>query len=275
MTRVVLIEAPYHLGREGVGLGKGVPVLSEALRDGTETRVVDRGGEVRNEIAASMDVIRALALEVRRVAEEGVVPVVLAGNCNSALGTVAGLGSPRGLGVVWLDAHADFNTPETSESGFFDGMALAMLTGAGWEQLRKGVPDLWPLPEEQVLLVGARDLGDGERRRLARASLLRAGAEDVEARLADLAERVGNVYLHVDLDVLDPSAGRANWFACDGGLSVEDVERVVDAVARRFVLAAAALTAYQPDADGDATIPRAARRIFERIVAAVAEGAPA
>ena len=77
-------------------------------------------------------------------------PLVFAGNCNSGLGTTAGAG-PQGLGVVWFDAHADFDDPEENESGFFDVMGLAPLTGRGWRALRHTIPGHAPIPERNVI----------------------------------------------------------------------------------------------------------------------------
>jgi arginase len=256
---VTLVRVPYHLGRDGEGSPRGVDVLTDALADDRAAVVeVTPQGEHSNEIAASMAVIRALADTVSTI--DG-FPFVLAGNCSSALGTVTGLGGD--VGVVWLDAHGDFNTPETSPTGFFDGMGLAMLTGAGWDALRE---ELAIVPEEYVVHVGGRDFDQGERERFARSAVTLVRRPPVDAALDALRERVAEVYLHVDLDVLDPSSGRANSLAVADGLSVHEVGRVVDRVAARFEIRAAALTWYEPECDPERAIPRAASAIYERAV---------
>lgn len=79
------------------------------------------------EVAACFDLNRQLAGEVAAARADG-VPVVLTGNCHSQQAVVAGLGT-EGLGLVWLDCHADFTTPETTETGYFDGYGLAMVVG--------------------------------------------------------------------------------------------------------------------------------------------------
>jgi len=267
--KVALVQVPYHLGRENVGMGKGVAVLAEMLAgEGVEPVRVERSGEALNEIAASMSVIHAVADRVRELVARGAFPLVLAGNCNSSLGTVAGLDTSGDFGVVWFDAHADFNTPDTTEGAFFDGMALAMLTGSGWRALRQSVTGLRPVPEESVVLVGARDLDAGERARLEGSSVALADPSSLERALAALSERVDHVYLHVDLDVLDPSVARANPYAVEGGLSLGELEGAIQAVGQRFAIRAAALTAYDPDCDPNAAIPPAARSIFKYIVEA-------
>jgi len=263
--RVSLIQAPYHLGRADVGLGAGVPLLAEAMSDLAKAVRLECEPAGRNEIAASMDVVAALALRVREAFEEGAFPLVLAGNCNSSLGTVTGVGA-GGLGVVWLDAHGDFNTPATTRSGFFDGLSLAMLTGEGFDALREGCATVG---QEHVVHVGGRDLDHEEELRLdaSRIARVRPG-EALEPALDELAERTRRVYVHVDLDVLDPSEGRANRFAADGGLTVDDVLHAVDAVADRLPIVAAALTAYEPGCDPERRIPPAAARIARTIVRA-------
>ena len=267
----VLVQVPYELGRRDVGLATGVPVLAEALAAelGAETVTVESAGESWNEVGASMDVVRALAGTVGEVVASGDFPLVLSGVCSSCLGTVAGLGSPTALGVVWFDAHGDFNTPETSPTGFFDGMPLAMLTGSGWEALRSGVEGLRPVDEANVVLVWARDLDAAEEERLVSSDvrLVRPG-EPVEAALDALAARVPDVYVHVDLDVLDPSEGQANRYRAEGGPTAAEVVAAVGEVARRFTLRAAAITAYEPAYDPEGTVPGAATAIAKQLVGA-------
>jgi len=82
--------------------------------------------------------------------------VVLTGNCHSQQAVIAGVGS-GGLGLVWMDCHADFHTPETTESGYFDGYGLAMVVGDCWQTLCATVPGFVALREENVVLVGVRE----------------------------------------------------------------------------------------------------------------------
>jgi arginase len=258
MSDVTLIAVPYHLGRRDVGLATGVPVLVEAFGGGGRT--VEHEADFTNEVAASMGVIRELAGHVRETIEAGGFPLVLAGNCNSSVGTVAGLGGE--VGVVWFDAHADFNTPDTTETGFFDGFGLAMLTDAGWRKLREGLPSI---PEDHVILAGARDIDVEERVRLDASRVREASITDLEPALDELRARVDSVYVHVDLDVLDPSVGRANSLAVEGGPQLDELTRAVDAIRERFDIRAAAFTAYEPEFDPEGAIPPVALAVFERV----------
>src|SRR5688572_28585111 len=133
--RISLVTAPYDLGHEGVGVGAGpdrlldegaVETLEEAGHEMEVVRVVPQAGST-NEIGASFEIVRRVSEAVSRAVEEGAFPIVLSGNCLSSIGIVAGLG--RDVGIVWLDAHADFNTPDTSLSRFADRLGLASPSG--------------------------------------------------------------------------------------------------------------------------------------------------
>src|SRR5262249_6720898 len=128
------------------------------------------------------------------------------------------------------------------------------------------IAGLADLPERNVLLVGARDLDTAEAMLLDGSQLERLPPEQfdggLETKLASLAERARDLYLHIDLDVLDPQEGRANEDAAPGGLSVTQVERRVAAAGARFHLRAAALTAYDPSCDADGRIARAGVRLL-------------
>ena len=274
---VDLIQVPYDTALRGVRMGRGPLWLAEngvaeRLRavDPEVRETVVEARPFRAEIATAFELARSLALAVRSARGRGSFPLVLAGNCFTALGTLAALGTAD-TGVIWLDAHGDLNTPDTTQSGFLDGMALATLLGRCWQALAASVADFGPVPEDRVALVGARDLDEPEARFLERSRVLLVTAEEVRsrgeedalARLEALASRVSRIYLHIDLDVHDPSAGRANQFAVAGGLSAQGVQRAVRAIAGRVPVGAAALTAYDPDHDDDGRMLRTATELAE------------
>jgi arginase len=272
--RISLVTAPYQLGHEGVSVGAGPDrLLDEGAADALEAaghevevvRVAPRA-ESTNEIGAAFEIVRRVSEAVSRAVEDGAYPIVLSGNCLSSIGIVAGLG--QDVGIVWLDAHADFNTPESSGSGFADGMGLAVVTGSSWDTLRSTVPGYRIVPEENAVLVGIRDVDDGEQERLGVSPLqVVAPGADAEPALDALRGRIQDVYLHIDMDVLDPSEGQANHFAAPGGLTADAVEQVVSAVTGRLNVRAAALTSYDPAADTDGRIPAIANRLLTRIAA--------
>lgn len=258
---VDLITVPYDSALRGERMGAG-PL--HFLANGAAERLREVAGSVREtgveaapgfraEIATAFDLARATAFAVRAARGHGGFPLVLAGNCITSLGVLASL--PVGTtGIVWLDGHGDLNTPETTRSGFLDGMALSVALGRCWETMAGTVDGFAPVAEENVLLVGARDLDPAERKYLERSRVRYLPPEDARGdALADaldaLAGRVQQVYLHLDLDVHDPAGGAANAFAASGGLTAGEVQRVVREVAARIPIAAASITAYDPQYD--------------------------
>ena len=280
---ITLIPVPYDTARHGERMGAGPGHL---LRSGAVDRLAEAGHCVHveevllddrrmpAEIAAAFELQRGVAAAVQRAASSNSFPIVLSGNCNmAALGMLAGL-AKHDIGVCWLDAHGDFNTPETTVGGFLDGMALAMATGRCWREMLAGLTSFTPVAEENVLLLGARDLDRLEASLLAESGVHVISPSDVGKRapqaIERLCQRVGDVYLHIDLDVLDPTAhGRANQFAVGDGLTVDDVTSLIDLLAAHCRLRGAALTAYDPTCDIDGRVCRTALGLLTVLADAV------
>lgn len=259
-------------------MGLGASVLAddprlkaELARPGSEPRVVrvPPVDEALPEVARVFELDRRLARAVADARGRGAFPLVLAGNCVSCLGTTAGLSDGQDLGVVWLDAHADFDTPEDNLSGFTDVMGLSILTGGCWRALRETIPGFQAIDEDRVVLVGTRDLEPYQRHRLDASRIQvvpdAASTDALDGPLDELRERVGRVYLHVDLDVLDSAVGRANPYSAPGGPDLDAVLEAISATFERFEVAAAALTAYDPRHDDGGRIAAAATVIAGRI----------
>lgn len=228
----------------GLGLGPmalvkaGLQNRLEKVGNTAGLTVVHRQKPFTNELEAIEEINKNLALAVRAAVSAGEFPLVLAGDCNSSIGTLGGLGLAS-IGVVWLDAHGDFNTPETSPSGYFDGMPLAILTGSCYRTLWNNVTALPPIPESRVALIGARDLDPKEKIRL-RQSQIKQVAPTIKLK---------EVYLHIDLDVLDPLIAPCNAYQAANGLSLADVLQIIRLITSQFRIRAAALTAFDPAFD--------------------------
>ncbi|MEJ2503761.1 MAG: arginase family protein, partial [Gemmatimonadota bacterium] len=219
------------------------------------TARVELDSEFPTEIAAAFSLARGVRKRVDDARREGRLPLLLAGNCGAAIGVVAALDRPR---IVWFDAHGDLNTPDTTRSGFLDGMALAILTGRSWRALADDV-GLDPVPDDHIDLVGARDLDAAEAALLATSAIRSHGPR---AELADLGPpHDGDLYLHIDLDVLDPSVGTANPYATPGGFTLPALVDLVEALARTRAVGALTFAAYDPHSDPGGAIAGAATRI--------------
>ena len=262
------VFAPYDSGQRGARMGagpdhlwdNGLPELLRSEYRPSLTFVdLDPETDPPAEVATAFELDRLVSEQVREAVAAGEFPLVLSGNCNTSVGTIAGAG-PEALGVVWFDGHADFNTPETTTTGFTDGMGLAIAVGHCWKGMTGDVPGFSPVAEENVVLAGARAIEPSEETRLAASGVAVVGADRIEseglgaleAALDELRGRVGRVYVHLDLDVLDPArVGKANEFAPEGGLGAEDLRGALGMVRERFSVAAAGIASYDPAFDVD------------------------
>lgn len=264
MPEMRVMQVPYDSGSRERRMGRGPfhlvnnGALDRAGRivGDVESVVVDYQAAFPIEIETTFGLAREIAGQVRLARERGQFPLVLAGNCNSTVGAMAGAGP--GAALLWFDGHGDFNTPETTTSGFVDGMPVAMLVGHCWRAMTGTIPGFHPLPERRVALVGARDIDAAELERFRQseirlvdsAGIREAGAASALASvLDDWSTQVDKVYLHIDMDVHDPSLAPANSYQPPGGPSPEEVRDCVRRVAERFRIAGASITAYDPDCD--------------------------
>ena len=273
MRRATLIELPYDSGRLNERMGRGPQVLLPALtRELTDSGVEVETAPVRlreqfvTEGNALVELQRGGVAAARSAINRGSRPIFFSGNCGpAALSAVAALG-PDTTGAVWFDAHGDFNTPETSPSAFLDGMSLAVLVGDCLARLVERFDGFKPVPANHIIQVGVRDCDREEELRLGRSGIQRVGPSELAQlapAVADLARRVSRVYVHVDVDVLDTSIGRANGYACAGGLSVEQLRAAIACVAESLPIVAASITAYDPEADESGGIGRAIPQIVK------------
>lgn len=233
---------------------------------------VESGTRYPTEIATGFEIAGALAKQVRMATRQRRFPIVIAGNCLAAVGAIAGL--PRGRhGLVWLDAHADFHTPETTRSGFLDGMALAVIAGHCWAGLTAQIPGFEPIATADILLIGTRDLDEAEVARLAhhRISPLhpKRSPADLE-RLGTEAERLQGktvcTHLHIDLDVLSSEAvAPANHLAPPGGLALEELIELLSIIRSRCRIGSVTLASYDPSCDPAGRIKEAVLRLLDVI----------
>ena len=265
MGGTTLIALPYDSGRFDERMGRGPRhLLGSGLKE--HLHAVDPDLEVvaislpENFYAegAALVALQNLAVEaIRQSLARNRRILILSGNCGpAALSATAALG-PHKTGVIWFDAHADFNTPETSASGFLDGMSLAILTGRCWPSLVPRLAGFASVPEENIILIGARDFDASEAAALDRSAITqvtRAKLGELGEAVAALSERVENLYVHLDVDVLDTSEGCANSYASSGGLSAEELYAALHLIQRSGPIRIAGITSYDPACDRDGRI---------------------
>src|SRR5579859_6368418 len=215
---ICAITVPYdsghYRGRMGLGpeqlLAGGIRSLIENLGHTLTVQEVIPADEYPAEIKTAFALCRDVSNRVREIRRKASFPILLSGNCNTAVGAVAGCGCEN-TAVIWFDAHGEATTPETTNSGFLDGMGISILTGQCWRRLAASIPGFEPVPGERILLVGSRDLETAEESMLIELGIGRAsGLEGLSAQLARLLSGIDGVYVHVDLDVLDRSGKGAD-----------------------------------------------------------------
>jgi arginase len=223
------------------------------------------------EIRTAFELMRRLATAVRAARAAGRFPVILSGNCNAAVGALSGL-TPAARSIFWFDAHGESNTPDTTATGFLDGMGLSTALGWCWRAVAASVPGFRPVPPEATFLLGARDFDPLEATLLSESKVNVVPVSDVSVQLPDrlaaarLPEGLG--YLHLDLDVLDPdSVGHANSHPVPGGLSVAQLTAAITAIRSRMLLGAATIASYAPEYDRDQAVCRAAFAALDAILA--------
>jgi arginase len=198
----------------------------------------------------------------------------------SGLEQASGVGAA--IGVVWVDAHGDFNTPETSFSGILAGMPVAILAGLAGPLWRDAAGLATPVVTEHIVLAGVRELDEKEE------ELIRSTAATVvpASELCDgdgfaqaidqLARRCTLLYLHVDLDVLDPRFVPSASTPSANGLSIEELVATMATVLQTGKVAAVAISSLNPGAGarGERSVASAMKTIVGALPAWTATPAP-
>jgi arginase len=245
---VTVVEIPQWQGsgsRLARRLVLGAALLGEAITADGRHRVAvgNELGETRGGVRHA-DVL-ADNLAAIRTALPGSPAVTVGGDCGVELAPIEAAVQRHGdrLAVVWFDAHGDLNTPGSSPSGAFHGMVLRTLLGEGPAALAPAEP----LSPSQVVLAGVRALDPAERDYIDGHGIPIVTAQDPAALVAAVqATGASAVYVHIDLDVLDPATFSSLGYPEPGGLSPGQLRSAVLALAERIPLAGLGITEYQP-----------------------------
>jgi arginase len=277
---VHVLGVPMDLGsgRRGVDMGPSAIRIAGVADRLTELghKVVDDGDiDIKNveelkvgdaRVRYLTEITKAatiLARKVDRIMGLGHFPLVLGGDHSIAVGTVSGISSfaqrqGKRVGLLWIDAHGDINTPETSPSGNIHGMPLAALLGYGVSELT-GVAGSHPkVDARNVALVGIRSLDTGEKKRLKETGVQVHTMSDIDRHGADrVMEKAlawvtsGTDYVHVsfDLDAVDPTITPGVGTPVKGGLDYREAHLVMEMIADAGVMTSLEMVEVNPILD--------------------------
>lgn len=213
---------------------------------------------------------------------EGWFTVGLLATCPSMPGLAAGLQQsgptpdPLRVGLLWLDAHPDFNTPETTRSGSLGGMPVAVATGRALHRLRRDASLDPPLAERYVVMGGLREIDPLEQHLLDTSDIeqisvddLRAASPAVFRQLDRLSRITDRLYIHIDMDVLDPSEVPGHGNKVTGGPSSSDLAHLFELIFERYPSASAIGIASIPSNDPGGVSLAAVNRMIEGAIRGV------
>ena len=276
---IAIIGATLDLGqgRRGVDMGPSAiraAGLEERLRslgyevrdcgnvESPEPEATSLGDERARYLPQIVETCERIAGVVAGAASAGETPLILGGDHSAALGTLGGLASVHGPGgVLWIDAHSDVNTPETSPSGNVHGMGLAAALGLAGERFASAA---WPLPSldpRRVALVGTRQLDEGERRLLREAGVRvftmsevdRIGIERAVRESLDLIGGAAFVHVSLDMDALDPEIAPGVGTPVRGGLTYREAHLALELVAESGLVGSFEVVEVNPILDRENT----------------------
>lgn len=252
-----IVGAPVDLGADRRGVDMGPSAIRYA---GLEARLRDLGYEVQDfgnvpapvpetyetgvthlkYLEPIVQMSHHLADSVAEIGQRGMIPLTLGGDHCMSLGSVSGITRHRRIGMLWLDAHGDFNTDETSPSGNIHGMVLAALAGYGDPRLVDFDDRTPKVPANHITLVGVRELDDGERRLLRESGARVFTMHDVdrlglprvmEQVLETMDPSLDGLHLSLDLDVVDPLQAPGVGTPVLGGLGYRETHLAMEMLA--------------------------------------------
>lgn len=279
-TKIQILLVPYDSGHRSLRMGggpehfvdNGLAQLLESEGHEVFVETVEAQSDFRAEVQTQFGLYRSLAEHIADARRNGRFPLVLSGNCGATVGAIAGADTKR-LGVIWFDTHGEFNTPETTSSGFLDGMGLAIATGRCWRTLASSIPNFRPISGSRILLVGGHDFDAGERERLEEAGVVVVDAAAIsqtgmrESLESAIPGGVEEAHLHIDLDVLNPSEAPANGFVTENvGLSVKELSEAIGLIKENLKITSATFASFDPNYDPQGKTLSAALNLIKQII---------
>jgi arginase len=275
-----LISVPYDSGQYGRRMGYG-PI--RLIQNDLVGRMRSKAGDVEafsvevhenfsSEISTTFRLLENIKYEVAVAFARKQFPLVLSGNCSASAGVVAAY-NKRSVGVIWFDAHADCESPDTTTSGFLDGMALSMLLGKSWKNKMKALI-IHGMKGHQIVLIGSRDISAFEKEFIAENKIHFIPIDGLRSdpqRLLNVRQSLINadidaLHLHVDVDVIDPAVGIANSYSAPGGLFTKEVTATIELFQEKIPITSAAISSYDPSYDKRGEVFYAIEEIINCII---------
>jgi len=256
MNRIIrIIGVPIDLGqsKRGVDLGPGalryaglaekLGALGCQVRDSGNLAVAGR--ETVSEQAGQhyLPAIAQACQSVYRAAQEaiaaGETPLFIGGDHTLSIGSIGGITAAAPIGLLWIDAHADFNTPATTLSGNIHGMTLAVLLGDGYPQLIDVGRPGPKLHAKDVVMIAIRELDPAERERLRESGITVYTMRDIDERgigpvVREALQRLEHrqcIHVSLDMDCIDPGAGPGVGTPSPGGLTCREAQLAMEIIA--------------------------------------------
>lgn len=272
---IIGVPCDYGQQRRGVDMGPsairyaglqerlqtlGYEVMDEGnIRASDQQRVIQQDARLLN-LEEVVQVNTDLAHLVKNVVENQRTPLVLGGDHSIAIGTLAGLSLHyKNLGVIWFDAHADLNTPETTPSGNIHGMPLATSIGLGHERLTSILHSEAKIQAENIIIIGGRSIDEGERVLIKERGIQvytmheidRLGMTHVmEQTLAYFKDKqIDGLHLSLDLDALDPLYTPGVGTPVAGGITYRESHLAMEMIQESGLLTSAEFVEVNPILD--------------------------
>jgi len=273
--RIVGVPMDLGAGRRGVDMGPSalrIAGLAERLReighvvfdDGDIPVKVPESQEIDNhKLKYLPEIVRVatiLSHKVEDIMDHQEFPLVLGGDHSIAMGTIAGLSNyarkhKLRFGVIWIDAHADMNTVETSPSGNIHGMPLAAVLGEGARELTTIGGDFRKVDPENAVLIGVRDVDIGEKEIVKKTGIAHYTMADIDKQgahriigrvLKDLKEKVDLLHVSFDIDSVDPTVAAGVGTPAPGGLSYRETHLIMETIADCGCMSSLEVTEVNP-----------------------------
>ena len=205
---------------------------------------------------------KEIAKQVSEALTDGLLPVSIAGDCCTAIGVMAGLEKARIQPLfIWFDAHGDFNTWDTTPSGFLGGMPLAMIAGMG-EQSMPNAVGLQPVEHEDIILTDGRDLDPGEKELVSGSGILHL-TDPMSLLAYDFPDRP--IYVHFDTDIVNPLDAPAMNYAAPGGPRAEELGKVFRHIAQTGKVKAISVSSWNPELDKDGQTKETTMNLLQKL----------